>query len=261
MRISDYYLKRENLETIRALGFIRFVLIYSVVPVTTVGTLVFSVFKWMTVNPLFADSISLLDLMRVLPAALLSSFALGILMWMVLISRNPDRASQRPQIPTKLIWNVVTFFLLGVGAGSLVGVDFGIWLHREYLAPWEDDQTAYASAWYSQILTRDLYLNGEYPQARKALLHDIEVLNRIRNRLPEGAAFVEPESGISFCHVRLSLLEEAHGDSGAAADYWDRAKTEFRALGWTKLDRQTILKSLKARDLELPAWTPSEAPH
>ncbi|MBD3293077.1 MAG: hypothetical protein GF393_09145, partial [Armatimonadia bacterium] len=78
MQIRDYFVRPENLPRIRALGYIRFVLFYGVLPATLFATAVFPAYRWFTTRHSIYSSI--LDYFDFVRHSLLLSPLLGLLL-------------------------------------------------------------------------------------------------------------------------------------------------------------------------------------
>jgi len=254
MKIKDYIITPENLPRIRKLGYIRFTLIYFVIPTTLVMTIWIPAHKWLTTRgSIYSNILDVLELARnvVLIAPLFGIF-LGTVMWWLVVGINPMSNPERPSKELRPMWQSVGLVLAGLGVGISIGISAGIWIYRNKMSPWEDSQIAYAAARYDLISARDIYFNGDYTVARTALLEHVKVLSQIRDQHLAYTGFLEPRLEIAHTYCRLSLLEESNDNSDKAQGYWDQATSLLKSAGWKEVKRERILCTLKAIDGALP---------
>ncbi len=257
MRFRDYMITSENLPRIRRLGYTKFALIYGVIPSFLILPIWIPAWRWLSsrgsiYSDVF-DILSVLELARDLALlAPLVGIVFGTLMWSAIVGTKPEENGENHPRKLRPMWQVVGLILTGVGIGVSIGVSAGIWIYRDKMSPWEDSQIAYGAAWYEYLSVRDLYLNGNYHAARKALLEYIEVLSQISDRHLEYTGFLEPRLEMAHTYCRLSLLEESEGKADEAKRHWDQGTSLLKSAGWKEVKREKILLTLKAIDLALP---------
>ncbi len=257
MKISDYFIRPENLPRIKGLGFLRFVIFYGVIPTFLILTIWIPAHKWITTRgTIFADVfdiLAVLELARnVALLAPVAGFLLGTLMWCAIVGADPMKIQARFSSQPRRKTRAIALVLAGVIGGAGIWVGLGAWIHREMMSPWEDSQIAYASAWYDYISAREFYLNGDYETAHDALHGHIDVLSRIADKNLAYTGFLAPQIEIAYTYTRLSLLEQVNDNPAEAQRYWNQAASLLKSAGWKEIDRRKILRTLKGIDGALP---------